>query len=115
MLTRLSFNIKLPWHLWESQLTIKELGRADTVGAALVFLDLLKGQPKIFSELFLAYTELFSEGPHSSADVDVDGIRGPFKISFIYHSWRRAFSIGPVIVTSIGRNRGEIILICTLM
>jgi len=51
---------------------VVETARADAVGAAFVFLDLLKGQPDGFAELFLAEAEQRPALANLSADVDIN-------------------------------------------
>src|SRR5580693_1071183 len=48
---------------------------ADPIGAALVFLDLLKGQSDRLPKLFLAEAEHVSAEPHAGADMDIDRVR----------------------------------------
>src|SRR6516162_9469903 len=47
----------------------------DSIGAPLVFLNLLKGQADRFTELFLAQTEHVAAQSHSRADMDIDRVR----------------------------------------
>src|SRR4029077_1952686 len=46
----------------------------DAVGALLVFLDLLKGQPERFAELFLAHPQHDAAHPHPAANVFVNRV-----------------------------------------
>src|SRR5437762_5978692 len=48
---------------------------ADPVGAALVFLHLLKGQAKLSAELLLTHVEIDAPGADSAADMDIDRVR----------------------------------------
>src|SRR4029077_21040482 len=48
---------------------------ADPVGAALVFLHLLKGEPEALRELLLVQAEQQTPGPDLAADIDVNRIR----------------------------------------
>lgn len=50
---------------------------ADAVGAALVFLDLLKGQPDGFAQLFLAHAQQGAAQAQTATDIDVDGMGVP--------------------------------------
>jgi hypothetical protein len=47
---------------------------ADPIGAALVFLDLLKRQSDRLPELFLAQAEHVSAEPHAEAHMDIDRV-----------------------------------------
>src|SRR5438477_7673441 len=47
---------------------------ADAVGGALVFLDLLKGQPEFRRQLFLAHPPLDPTRPAALSDTKVDGV-----------------------------------------
>ncbi len=52
---------------------VKSAG-TDSIGATLVLLDLLEGDPEPFSQLFLTETEENAPGPRLRADVKVDWI-----------------------------------------
>ena len=47
---------------------------ADAIGAALVFLHLLKGQADRLAELFLAQAQHVAPQPHARADMDIDRV-----------------------------------------
>src|SRR5271165_44361 len=54
---------------------IMQAAGSDAIGAALVFLDLLKGQANRLSELFLAQAEHVATQSHARADMNVDRVR----------------------------------------
>jgi hypothetical protein len=54
---------------------VMQATRPDSIGAPLVFLNLLKGQPDGLAELFLAQAEHVAAQPHARADMDVDWVR----------------------------------------
>jgi hypothetical protein len=53
---------------------IMQSAGADAIGAALVFLNLLKRQPDRLPELFLTQTEHIPAEPNSGADMDIDRV-----------------------------------------
>ena len=54
---------------------IMQATRPDTIGAPLVFLNLLKSQPDSLTELFLAQPEHVAAQPHARADMNVNRVR----------------------------------------
>lgn len=48
-----------------------ELGRADPVGAALLFLNLLEGQAEALGQALLAHAQLLAAQTHAAIDVDI--------------------------------------------
>ena len=53
---------------------VEQPARADTVNAALVFLDLLEGEPDGLAELCLANAKQIAAQAHPGTDMDVDGV-----------------------------------------
>src|ERR1700690_2003182 len=56
--------------------------RADAVSALLILLNLLKRNAQFLTEAFLGHVELAPAFPHPSADILVDGARGPSETLF---------------------------------
>jgi hypothetical protein len=53
---------------------IEQAAGTDAIGAALVFLHLLEGQPDRVTELFLAHAEQGAAQPNAASDMDIDWI-----------------------------------------
>src|SRR6266478_7616844 len=71
----------------------------DSIGASLVFLNLLKSQTDRFPELFLAQTKHVTAQAHARADVNVDRVRlvaplatGPSGLLVHRHLWSIALA-----------------------
>ena len=58
----------------EDPAQLMQAAGADSVGTALVFLDLLKGQPDRLAKLFLAPAEHVAAQPDPGTDLHVDGV-----------------------------------------
>jgi len=50
---------------------------ADSIGALLVLLDLLKGYAEVFAELLLTHAQRHAAQPHPTSNVDVDRVGSP--------------------------------------
>jgi hypothetical protein len=62
---------------------------ADAVGALFIFLDLLKCDAEIFSQLFLAHSQHVAPKPDATSNMDVDRIR--FLLVFFCHFFLAEF------------------------
>jgi hypothetical protein len=56
---------------------LKQSGRADTVSAAFIFLNLLKRQADGIAKFFLAEAEQRTTKAHTASDMDIHGIWNP--------------------------------------